>query len=508
MMKSNLMKKNSKKSSQPEEQETPFPGSKGHSFNEDVIFTHSRPGRTGYSFDTPKRDKSFPQNLKRKKAARLPEVSEPDVLRHYTRISQWNYSIDTNFYPLGSCTMKYNPKINEECAAYAGFAHSHPHQADETVQGNLELLNDLQKALLGITGMDAITLQPAAGAHGELAGILMIRAYHEAQGNPRKKILIPDSAHGTNPASCAMAGYEVVPLKTGKDGVLSTEAVDQVLDEDVAALMLTNPNTLGIFEINIKEICQKVHDKGGLVYCDGANLNALMGKTLMGDMGVDVLHMNLHKTFTTPHGGGGPGAGPVAVKKILEPFLPVPQLVQRDDGFAWDHDRPHSIGRLQADYGNFGILVRAYTYIREMGAEGLTRASELAVLNANYIRARLEGTFALPFQNQTMHEVIFSDKKQNEHGVKTLDIAKRLIDYGFHPPTIYFPLIVHGALMIEPTETESQQTLDEFCDAMIAIAEECKSNPDLVSSAPHNPRHRRLNEALAARQLKLRYEFE
>ncbi len=483
-----------------------FSGTSGHSWREPLIFERSRPGRIGYSFNSADIDVSLPKELRRTDEAKLPEVSEPEVMRHYTRLSQWNFSIDTNFYPLGSCTMKYNPKINEEVAAYTGFAHAHPLQPDETAQGNLELMYGLQEALLAITGMDAITLQPAAGAQGELAGILMIRAYHETQGNPRKKVLIPDSAHGTNPASCAMSGYKVVEIKTGAKGILTPDALRAVIDDEVAAIMLTNPNTLGIFEPHIKEICDIVHEHGGLVYCDGANLNALLGKTLIGDMGVDVLHMNLHKTFTTPHGGGGPGAGPVAVKKVLEPFLPIPRIEKAGDEYKWNEGYEQSIGRLQSFYGNFGILVRAYTYILEMGAEGLRRVAELAVLNANYIRALLSDAYELPYQQQSMHEVVFSDKKQNAHGVKTLQIAKRLMDYGFHPPTIYFPLIVPGALMIEPTETESKKAIDRFCDAMLAIAEEAASNPELVHSAPHNTQIGLLDEAKAVKELKLRYE--
>ncbi len=484
-----------------------FPGTRGHAFREPLIFERSRPGRTGYSLPGEDIDVSLPKELRRAKAPELPEVSEPDVVRHFTRLSQWNFSIDTNFYPLGSCTMKYNPKVNEEVAAYVGFAHVHPYQPDALAQGSLELIYELQNALLAITGMDAITLQPAAGAQGELAGILMIRAYHEAQGQRRNKVLIPDSAHGTNPASCIMAGFDAVEIKTGGDGgVLTPQALEKVLDADVAAIMLTNPNTLGIFEPHIKEICQMVHDKGGLVYCDGANLNALLGQTLIGDMGVDVLHLNLHKTFTTPHGGGGPGAGPVAVKKVLEPFLPIPRIEKDGEAFLWSEDYPNSIGRLLSYYGNFGILVRAYTYIREMGAEGLKNVSELAVLNANYIRKRLSKIYDLPFDQPSMHEVVFSDKKQNAHGIKTLQIAKRLIDYGIHPPTVYFPLIVQGALMIEPTETESKETLDRFCEAMIAIAKEAETNPELINEAPHHTQIGVLNEAQAVKNLKLRYE--
>ncbi len=509
MKKSQPSPDNSETSSQLKDELNAFPGTIGHAFREPLIFERSRPGRSGYSFSAENVDVSLPKELRRSAAPLLPEVSEPDVVRHYTRLSQWNFSIDTNFYPLGSCTMKYNPKVNEEVANYVGFAHAHPYLPGEIAQGNLELMYQLEQALLAITGMDAITLQPAAGAHGELAGILMIKAYHEAHQSQRKKVLIPDSAHGTNPASCAMAGFKAVEIKTGKEGILTPEALNTVLDDDVAAIMLTNPNTLGIFEPHIKEICQMVHDKGGLVYCDGANLNALLGQTLIGEMGVDVLHMNLHKTFTTPHGGGGPGAGPVAVKKVLEPYLPIPRITKREkDGqpfYELSEDRPQSIGRLQSFYGNFGILVRAYTYIREMGAAGLKQVSDGAVLNANYIRKRLEGTFELPYKQDSMHEVVFSDKKQNAFGVKTMNIAKRLMDYGFHPPTVYFPLIVAGALMIEPTETESKETLDKFCDAMLQIAKEAETQPELLHEAPHNTQQKLLDEAYAVKNLKLRY---
>ena len=485
------------------------PSGKGYQFDEPLLFELSREGRTGFSFPASKKPlREPPKSLLRRQEARLPEISEPEVIRHFTRLSQWNFSIDTNFYPLGSCTMKYNPRVNEEVVRYTGFAHVHPYQPTETTQGCLELLFNLEKYLAEIAGMDAVTLQPAAGAHGELTGILIIRAYLESKGNPRKKILIPDSAHGTNPATSSMVGYEVVQIRTGKEGHLPVSVVEQAMTEDVAGIMLTNPNTLGLFETEIREIAEVVHAKGGLVYGDGANMNALMGKAQPGDLGIDVLQYNLHKTFTTPHGGGGPGAGPVAVKKILEPFLPIPRIARDKEGmFHLEFNRPQSIGRVKAFYGNFGMLIRAYTYIREMGPDALKRATELAVLNANYIRARLQDDYHIPFDHGTMHEAVFSDKKQKEFGISTLDIAKRLMDYGFAPPTIYFPLVVHGALMIEPTETESKETLDNFCDAMIAIAKEAKENPDLLHKAPHQTKLRRLDEAKAARELKLRYTF-
>lgn len=478
------------------------------SFEEPLIFEISRPGRSGASLPAaPSSPKKPPDSLRRRKEPNLPEVSEPEVIRHFTRLSQWNYSIDTNFYPLGSCTMKHNPRVNEEVVRYTGFAYAHPYQPEVTTQGCLELIDQLEGYLAEISGMDAVTLQPAAGAHGELTGILMVRACLEERGNPRKKILIPDSAHGTNPASSRMADYEVVQIRTGKEGRLTPETVAAAMTEEVAALMVTNPSTLGLFETEIQKIAEIVHAKGGFVYCDGANMNALMGKSRPGDMGFDLLQFNLHKTFTTPHGGGGPGAGPVAVKKVLEPYLPVPRLSRGPEGYFFSSDRPRSIGRVRAFYGNFGMLVRAYTYIREMGAEGLTRASELAVLNANYLRSKLQPYYHIPFAHGTLHEAVFSDKKQKETGVTTMDIAKRLIDFGFHPPTIYFPLVVFGALMIEPTETETRETLDRFADAMIQIAGEAQSQPDRVKKAPHSTRHRRLDEVKAARELKLRYLF-
>ncbi|MBI2083877.1 MAG: aminomethyl-transferring glycine dehydrogenase subunit GcvPB [Deltaproteobacteria bacterium] len=487
-------------------------GEKGFQFDEELIFELSRKGREGFSLPDPSPESPpLPTKLLRSKPARLPEASEPDVVRHFTRLSQWNFSIDTNFYPLGSCTMKHNPRINEEVARYAGFAHVHPYQPVETIQGCLQLISELEAYLCEISGMDAATLQPAAGAHGELTGILMIRAYLESKGNPRKKILIPDSAHGTNPASSAMGNYSVIPLRSNKEGRVVPEEVRREMNEDVAAIMLTNPNTLGLFESEIQEITAIVHEKGGLVYGDGANMNAILGKCRPGDLGIDLLQFNLHKTFTTPHGGGGPGAGPVAVKKILEPFLPIPRIVEQKGSevrYTLDINCPHSIGRIRSFFGNFGMLVRAYTYIREMGPEGLSKVAELAVLNANYVRSRLEPYYHLPYATRNLHEVVFSDKKQKETGVTTMDIAKRLLDYGYHPPTIYFPLIVFGALMIEPTETESKETVDQFCDTMIQIAKEAQEEPDTLHNAPHQTKLKRLNEAKAARDLKLRYFFQ
>ncbi|HCU25614.1 MAG TPA: aminomethyl-transferring glycine dehydrogenase subunit GcvPB [Deltaproteobacteria bacterium] len=481
-------------------------------FAEPTIFERGAPGRRAYSLpedEVPHVDPAgeIESALLRREDPLLPEVSELDVIRHFTRLSQWNYSIDTGFYPLGSCTMKYNPKVNEEVARMSGWAKLHPQQPVEDVQGALRLMVELQDFLAAISGMDACTLQPAAGAQGEFVGLLMMRAYLAGQGNARRKILIPDTAHGTNPASSALCGYQVVTLKSGPAGILTPEIVAAAMDEETAGLMITNPNTLGLFETHIAEIAQIVHGKGGLVYCDGANQNALVGMARVGDMGVDVLHFNLHKTFTTPHGGGGPGAGPVAVKKILEPFLPIPVPVRQGEIYAWDSDRPKSIGKVKAFFGNFGMLLRAYTYIREMGAEGLRQVALRAVLNANYVRRSLENDYHLAFPQVCMHECVFSDKLQKKFGVTTADIAKRMMDYGYHPPTIYFPLVVPGALMIEPTETESLQTIDRFIRSMKEIARECREEPDLVKEAPHVPKVRRLDEVKAAKTPRFTYGF-
>lgn len=472
-------------------------------FEEPTVFEQSVPGRAGIFFgpsDVDQVDPSLLGRLLRKKAPDLPELSEVDVTRHFTRLSQLNYSKDVGLYPLGSCTMKYNPKIANKLTTLPGFAEAHPYQDLSTVQGSLELIYNLERALCEICGMDAATVWPAAGSHGELTGMLLTRAYHTSKGNPRKKVLIPDSAHGTNPASAAICNYSVVQLKSDGCGLVDPSEVEKAMDEEVAAIMITNPNTLGIFEKNFKAVADIVHAKGGVVYCDGANLNALMGYVRMGELGCDVMHTNMHKTFATPHGGGGPGAGPVVVKKHLEPFLPTPIVVKRGSRFEIEEHREQSIGRIKSFFGNFGVLLRAYSYIKELGGEGLLAASRLAVLNANYIKARLRGRFDLPYDCPALHECVFSDKMQNEFGVKTLDIAKRLMDYGFHPPTVYFPLIVHGAIMIEPTETESKALLDLFCDAMIAIADECKQNPDLVKNAPHKTFRKRLDEVKAARE--------
>jgi glycine dehydrogenase subunit 2 len=433
-------------------------------------------------------------------------VSEIEVLRHFTRLSTWNYAIDLGMYPLGSCTMKYNPRVNEFVARLDGIATEHPLQPQALSQGCLKILRLLERCLLEITGMDAITLQPAAGAQGELTGLLLIRAYLEAQGNARKKVLIPDSAHGTNPASAVVAGYQVENIKSDSRGQVDVGKLQELVTEDVAVLMITNPSTLGIFEERISDIAAILHAKGALLYMDGANMNALTGVARPGEFGVDVMHLNLHKTFSTPHGGGGPGAGPVAMKKILEPFRPIPVLVERTGGeLALERGRPHSIGRVKAFFGNFGVLVRALAYILAYGP-GIRQATEDAVLNANYIREHLKDVFALPYSLPSMHEVVFSDAVQKENGVNTMDIAKRLIDYGFHPYTTAFPLIVPGALMIEPTESESKEECDLFIQAMRAIAEEAKSNPEFVKSAPHTTRIGRLDEVAAARKPVLRWK--
>jgi glycine dehydrogenase subunit 2 len=442
----------------------------------------------------------------RTEATAWPEVSEIEIIRHFTRISTWNYGVDTGLYPLGSCTMKYNARVNEAVARREGLSNAHPYQPEKLSQGALRILKLLSECVLEITGLDAITLQPAAGAHGELTGILMVRAYLESQGNPRKKILIPDSAHGTNPATAAIAGYAVENLKSNAKGMVDLAALEAQVTADVAALMLTNPSTIGVYETDIHKIAEILHRKGALLYMDGANMNALVGKTQPGKNGVDVMHLNLHKTFSTPHGGGGPGSGPVAVKKILEPFLPTPTVIEKSDGtLGFDYHRPHSIGRVRAFYGNFGMHVRALAYILANGPDGLRQTTEDAVLNANYIRKNLEDVYELPYRTPTLHEVVFSDRRQTQKGVKTGDIAKRLIDYGFHPYTTSFPLIVPGALMIEPTESESKEELDLFIDAMRQIAREAEENPELVLNAPHATRISRLDEVMAARKPVLRY---
>lgn len=474
------------------------------SLNEPLIFERSSPGKSAYQLpeldvkDTPLQEILDPKYL-RDEVSGFPEVSEVELIQHYVRMSTWNYHIDLGIYPLGSCTMKYNPKLNERVARIPNIANTHPLQGDALSQGNLEILFRLQTYLKELTGMSEVSLQPAGGAQGELTGILMVRSYHLNQNNPRKYVLIPDSAHGTNPASATIAGYDVISIPSDSEGRISIEALADKMTEDVACLMLTNPNTLGIFEKNIADISKIVHGKGGLIYMDGANFNALLGYARPGDMGIDVLHLNLHKTFSTPHGGGGPGSGPVACQKILEPYLPIPRIEKKDDIYLLNEKKPMSVGRVHAFYGNFGMIVRALCYILTCGGKGLKELSETAVLNANYIRHQLKDYYDLPFDTPTLHEVIFSDTIQAKNGIKTLDIAKRLLDYGFHPPTIYFPLIIHGALMIEPAESIGRDELDAFIQTMITISNEAEETPEKILSAPQNVRLTRLNETQAAR---------
>jgi glycine dehydrogenase subunit 2 len=488
--------------------------------NEALLFEKSSPGKCAYKLpplDVPAVNAgALLGSAYRKTPAELPELSEVEIIRHFTRLSTWNYAIDLGMYPLGSCTMKYNPRVNELVARIEGLAEAHPYRPDALAQGSLEIIDLLQRCLLEITGMDAITLQPAAGAHGELTGIMLVRAWHESRGNPRRKVLIPDSAHGTNPASAAICGYTVETLKSNAEGGIDLEALTRQVDEETAALMLTNPSTLGVFENQMEKIAEILHAKGALLYMDGANLNALVGKARPGDFNVDVMHLNLHKTFSAPHGGGGPGSGPVACKAFLEPFLPIPVLVHNPQGvedhetrsstqLGWSYNRPQSIGRVRAFYGNFGVFIRALAYILANGPDGLRQTTEDAVLNANYIRKQLEDYYELPYKTASMHEVVFSDKRQAAKGVKTGDIAKRLIDYGFHPYTVSFPTIVHGALMIEPTESEPLEELDQFIDAMRSIAKEAEETPELVKTAPHSTRVSRLDEVQAARKPILRW---
>lgn len=482
--------------------------------NEALIFEKSVPGRKTSllpACDVPERDlgSMIPAEFLRAQSPELPEVSEVDAVRHFTALSKMNHGVDSGFYPLGSCTMKYNPKVNEDVARYSGFSRIHPYQSEKTVQGALELLYQTDNMLAEITGMARVSLQPAAGAHGEMAGLMIIKAYHQHRGDTkRQKIVVPDSSHGTNPASASVVGFDVIEVKSNESGGVDIPSLKAVMSDEIAGLMLTNPSTLGLFEENIVEIAQIVHQAGGLLYYDGANMNAIMGKTRPGDMGFDVVHLNLHKTFSTPHGGGGPGSGPVGVTKELVPFLPGPVVERAVDKYVLDHNRPLSIGRVKSFYGNFGVVVKAFTYICSLGAVGLREASETAVLNANYIRAKLQDDYELPFGKTCMHEVVFSAQKQMQFGISALDIAKRLIDFGYHPPTIYFPLIVKEALMIEPTETESKETLDEFIEAMRQIAREAETSPELLKGAPHDTIVKRLDEVKAVRKPVLRYAKE
>ena len=479
-----------------------------------LIFEISRKGRCAFSLPesdvrrVPLED-LIPSHLLTKEEADLPEVSEVDVVRHYTLLSNKNYGVDTGFYPLGSCTMKYNPKINEDMSSLDCFANLHPYQPEDTVQGALALMYELDNMLSEISGMTRVSLQPAAGAHGEMTGLMIIKAYHENRGDTKRtKIIVPDSAHGTNPASAAVVGFDIIEVKSAKDGTVDMQSLKEALSDEVAGLMLTNPNTLGLFEKNIKEIANLVHEAGGLLYYDGANMNAIMGIARPGDMGFDVIHYNLHKTFSTPHGGGGPGSGPVGVKEHLVEFLPVPIVEKSGDRYFLDYEKPLSIGKVKSFYGHFGIMIRAYTYILAMGAAGLREASQKAVLNANYMMIRLKDHYKLPIEEVCMHEFVLGGLEEETNGVITLDIAKRLLDYGYHPPTIYFPLIVHEAMMIEPTETESRETLDEFIEALIKIAKEAKDDPNMLKEAPHNTPVRRIDEALAARSPILKWQKE
>lgn len=497
--------------------------------NEPLIFEKSSPGRRCFvppACDVPEKPITnlLPQKMLRKREIQLPEVSEIDVVRHFTRLSQKNFCVDTNFYPLGSCTMKYNPKINEDAARLEGFTKLHPYQPVEQCQGILELLYTLEQMLVTISGMKAFTLQPAAGAHGELTGMMIIRAYLDKQGEKRHKIIIPDSAHGTNPASAALCGYEVESIRSNPAGLIDVNKLKTAFDRNTAALMITNPNTLGLFEKDILEICKIAHDAGGLVYCDGANMNALLGITRPGDMGIDILHLNLHKTFSTPHGGGGPGAGPIGVTEKLKPFLPVPRIetgrksttegVRQDTSvtgqgqkyYFLNYQHPDSIGRVRAFYGHIGIMIRTYTYLLSLGKEGVCKVGKFSILNANYLRHKLIKYYDIPYGKTCMHEFVISAKKQRQQGASALDIAKRLLDYGFHAPTIYFPLIVEEALMIEPTETESLETLDAFADAMVQIATDIEQKPESVRNAPQTTPVGRPDEVKAAREPTLKWE--
>ncbi len=477
-----------------------------------VIFTKSKPGKKGYSLpktDVPEVElsKHIPKELLRQEKAELPEVSEPEVVRHFTNLSVKNHHVDRDFYPLGSCTMKYNPKVNEVTSALPGFAHIHPLQSEETVQGALQLMYDLETMLVEITGMSRATLQPSAGSQGEFVGILMMKKYHESKGEDRKIIIIPETAHGTNPASVVLGGYETCQVKSDERGRVDIDDLKSKLSTNVAGMMLTQPNTLGLFEDRIETITELVHGVGGLMYMDGANLNALIGLARPGDMGFDITHINLHKTFSTPHGGGGPGSGPIAVTEELVPFLPVPMIQKRNDGtYYLEVDNKSSIGQLHSFYGNFGILVRAYTYILMMGKDGLSHMTKNAILNANYIKHTLQEKYHIPFSEGTLHEFVISGTKQKERGIKALDIAKSLLDYGYHAPTIYFPMNVPEAMMIEPTESESKETLDDFIDAMLEIDENSILNPDVLKDAPVNTVVSRMDETKANRELDLRWK--
>ena len=475
-----------------------FAGTSGLIFNEPLLWEKGSSGRTGFSMPRPDVPPTDLADEIAGDGPDFPDLSEPAVIRHFTRLSQWNFGVDSGIYPLGSCTMKYNPKTNERQAGLAGFAGAHPLLPTQLSQGLLKMMYELERYLAEITGLPAVTLQPAAGSHGELTGMMIFSAYHKSRGRARSKVLIPDTAHGTNPASAALCGFKAVNVKSNPRGNLSPETIDQTMDEDSAGIMVTNPNTLGLFEENIRKVADIVHAKGGLVYCDGANMNAIMGIVNVQQIGVDVLHLNLHKTFSTPHGGGGPGSGPVCVTQELERFLPVPRIVEDNGTYRFSEAYPESVGKLHAFYGNVGVLIKAYSYIRSMGND-LKKVSQYAVLNANYIKESLKEVYNLPYDLPCMHECVFTDKIQQANKVTTVDIAKRLMEYGYHPPTIYFPLVVHGAIMIEPTESECKEDLDGFIEAMKAIAAEAQQNPELLWQAPTIPKVGRLDETGAAR---------
>lgn len=478
---------------------------------EPLIFELSGEGKRAFSLpelDVPPDEVMLENMATRDEIKGFPQVSEVEIVRHFTRLSRTNYCVDEGLYPLGSCTMKYNPKINEKIASLSGFTSAHPYAPLDLIQGNLEILKKTEELLAEITGMEAITLQPSAGAQGELLGMILIRACLEERGDPRKIVLIPDSAHGTNPSSAHICGYRVQEIKSSEKGTVDLEDLSKAMTEEVASLMITNPNTLGIFEADIKKIAEIVHSKGGFLYMDGANMNALIGSSRPGDMDVDVIHLNLHKTFSTPHGGGGPGSGPVGVKRQLEPYLPVPIIESRDGKYFLNFNRPKSVGRVRSFFGNFLVVVKALVYILSLGSKGLKEISEVAVLNSNYIRKSLEDVYCLKYKTPTLHECVFSDKFQKKHGITNLDIAKRLIDFGLHPPTMSFPLVVPGALMIEPTETESKRDLDIFIQAMKKIAREAEENPEVLKSAPHNSYVRRLDDTKAARHPVLKWRGE
>jgi len=477
-----------------------------------TIFEISKPDRIG--FELPENniedfELNIPEHLIRKEQPNLPQVSELDIVRHYTNLAAKNYAVDVGFYPLGSCTMKYNPKINEKIANFEGFSMIHPFQPHETTQGALKLMFELKEMLCEITGMEDMTLIPSAGAHGELTGMLIARAYHLSKGDTKRtKAIVPDSAHGTNPASARMAGFEVIEIKSGPDGRVDLEELNKALDENVAVLMLTNPNTLGLFEKDILKISEMVHEKGALLYYDGANLNALLGRTRPGDMGFDIVHLNLHKTFSTPHGMGGPGSGPVGVKKHLAKFLPIPEVIKEDDKYKLNYNKPDSIGFIRSYYGNFSVMVKAYAYIKTMGNDGLKKVGQMAILNANYLRKKVEKIMDIAYPGFCMHEFVSTcEKFTKETGVKALDIAKRLLDYGVHAPTMYFPLIVHEDFMIEPTETESKDSLDKFAEILAKIFDEARENPDFIKNAPYNTPVKRLDDVLASRKPVFKFDF-